>query len=218
MLICCWSVKGGVGTTVVSALLALHHSRDPASGALLIDLQGDGAAALGAAPPDGPGLAEWLAADHDVSPDALTRLESEVRPGLAVVGRGSGELAPLDRLEVLAAELAVGRRTAVVDAGVLATAGPASRLLAAGADRSILVLRPCYLALQRASDLPIRPSGIVLLSEPGRVLGGDDVERVVGAPVVCELAVDPAVARAVDAGLLAARLPRGVDRALGHAA
>ncbi len=218
MLICCWSVKGGVGTTVVSALLALHHSRDPATGAVLVDLQGDGAAALGAAPPDGPGLAEWLAAGDDVPPEAVTRLESEVRPGLAVLGRGTGELSPLERLELVAAELAVARRTAVVDAGVLTAAGPASRLLAAAADRSILVLRPCYLALQRASDLLVRPSGVILVAEAGRVLDADDVERVVGAPVVCELAVDPAVARAVDAGLLTARLPRGIDRALGHAA
>ena len=218
MLICCWSVKGGVGTTVVASLLALRHGRDPVTGAVLVDLCGDAAAALGAPPPEGPGLAEWLAAGSDVGPAALARLETEVRPGLSLLGRGSGPLEPLDRLESLAADLAVSDRTAVVDAGVPADAGSAGHLLAAAADRSILVLRPCYLALRRAADLAVRPSAVVLVAERGRVLGAEDVEAVVGAPVVCELAVDPAVARAVAAGLLASRLPRGVDRALDHAA
>jgi Subunit ChlI of Mg-chelatase len=41
-----------------------------------------------------------------------------------------------------------------------------------------------------------------------------NVERAVGVPVVTQLDLDPAVARAVDAGLLAARLPRLLQRQL----
>jgi len=216
MLICCWSVKGGVGTTVVAALLALRHSRR--TSALLIDLGGDAAAALGVAPPDGPGLAEWLDAGDDVGPAALRRLEGDVRPGLGLLGRGQGPLEPLARLELLAAELAVDERATVVDAGLVDGSVSGTRLLAADADQSILVMRPCYLAMRRAAELPVRPSGVVVVSEPGRVLGAQDVEAVVGAPVVCELATDPAVARAVDAGLLVSRLPKGLDRAIDHAA
>jgi hypothetical protein len=59
---------------------------------------------------------------------------------------------------------------------------------------------------------------VVLLTEPGRSLSRHDVEDCIGAPVVAEVAVDPAVARAVDAGLLASRLPRGLERELGRAA
>ena len=44
------------------------------------------------------------------------------------------------------------------------------------------------------------------------------VEDYLGAPVVAEVGVEPAVARAVDAGLLATRLPRSLERALGRAA
>jgi hypothetical protein len=58
----------------------------------------------------------------------------------------------------------------------------------------------------------------VLLAEPGRALDATDVESVIGAPVVAQVSVDPAVARAVDAGLLASRLPRGLERALRGAA
>jgi hypothetical protein len=54
----------------------------------------------------------------------------------------------------------------------------------------------------------------VLIREPGRALHAADVERAVGVPVVAELDLDPAVARAVDAGLLAARLPRSLQRRL----
>src|SRR3954447_24799627 len=59
MLVACWSVKGGSGTTVVSAALALAVA---ATGhdALLVDMGGDVPAALGVPEPAGPGLADWL--------------------------------------------------------------------------------------------------------------------------------------------------------------
>jgi hypothetical protein len=63
-----------------------------------------------------------------------------------------------------------------------------------------------------------RPTGIVLVTEPGRALGARDVERAIGAPVVAEVPYDPAVARAVDAGLLATRLPGSIARPLRGAA
>lgn len=56
------------------------------------------------------------------------------------------------------------------------------------------------------------------MTEPGRALDRTDVETVVGAPVQAEVPLDPAVARAVDAGLLASRLPRGLERALRRTA
>jgi len=91
-------------------------------------------------------------------------------------------------------------------------------VLAAAATVSLLVIRPCYLALRRASVAPITPSGVVVVHEPGRALGADDVEDVLGVPVVAEVPYDPAVARAVDSGLLAQRLPRGLERSLRDAA
>ncbi len=70
----------------------------------------------------------------------------------------------------------------------------------------------------RALAAPLRPSGVVLVSEPGRALGAKDVEDVLGVPVRAEVTVEAAVARAVDAGLLASRLPRSLERALRRAA
>lgn len=214
MILACWSSKGGSGTTVVAASLALLLSRRGGA-AVLADLAGDAPAALGMAEPVGPGLAGWLSAAAEVPPDALARLEVPAQGGLSLLPRGQGPLAG-DRADVLAALLTADPRPVVVDCG--ADPSGAARTLAAGATRSILVTRACFLSLRRALTAPIRPSEVVLLTEPGRSLTRLDVEDCIGAPVVAEVAVDPTVARAVDAGLLATRLPRGLARELGRAA
>ena len=233
MLIACWSPKGGCGTTVVSAALALVLAGEGPT--LLADLAGDVPAVLGVPDPAGPGLLHWLRAGADVDVDALARLEIDAAPDLRLLPAGveapataagtpggdprewSGDddLDPA-RAPVLAAALAGDHRPVVADCG-RADAG-AGLALAAGAGLSLLVLRPCYLALRRALAAPIRPSGVVLVTEEGRSLTRRDVEEVLGVPVRAEVARDPAVARAVDAGLLASRVPRGLERSLRSAA
>lgn len=75
-------------------------------------------------------------------------------------------------------------------------------------DETYLVLRgPCYLGLRRALESGYRPDGVILLREPGRSLGPDDVRDVLGVRVVAELEVSPQWARAIDAGLLEHRRP-----------
>ena len=95
---------------------------------------------------------------------------------------------------------------------------PAGLAVAASASLSLLVLRPCYLALRRALASPLRPSGVILVDEPGRSLGRADVEEALGVPVQARVAWDPTVARCVDAGLLGGRVPRALERALRQAA
>ncbi len=126
---------------------------------------------------------------------------------------------------MLAGVLAGESRSVVVDAGVAEwtessehSDDSARSVLAAAAGTSLLVTRPCYLSLRRAVAAPLQPTGVVLLVEPGRALDRHDVEEVVGVSVVAEVQLDPAVARAVDAGLLVTRLPRSLERALGRAA
>lgn len=205
----CWSAKGGSGTTVVSAALALVLShRHPA---LLVDLAGDSPAALGLAEPSGPGVADWLASST-ADAAALHRLAVTATDALQLLPRGTTAVGH-DRLADLVEALA-GHIEVVIDAG---TGVPPPALVAA-ATHNLLVTRPCYLALRRAVAMGVQPSGIVLVGEPGRALTARDVERSLGAPVVAELQYDPAVARAVDAGLLAARLPRSLAHSLRSAA
>lgn len=216
MLIALWSVKGGSGTTVVSVALAGMLARQSSAGSLLADFGGDVPAVLGMAEPPGPGLGEWLASGSEVPADALSRLEISGPGGLRVLPSGSDAAAVPGRAEVLTAILAADPRPVVADCGT----GPvcAGLALAAAASASLLVLRPCYLSLRRAVQAPLRPSAVILVSEPGRSLGRSDVEGVLGVPVRAVVGIDPAIARAVDSGLLASRLPRGLERALRHAA
>jgi MinD-like ATPase involved in chromosome partitioning or flagellar assembly len=219
VLIACWSVKGGAGTTVVAAGLAATLARSSPVGAVVADLAGDVPAVLGLAEPSGPGLSEWLAAGDEVPLDALVRLEVDAGHGLAVLPTGSdpeGLRGPGERGAVLAGMLAADARPVVADCG--RDPAGAALAVAAGAGTSLLVLRPCYLSLRRAVAAPMRPSGVVVVSEPGRALGADDVEEVLGVPVRARISVDPAIARAVDAGLLAGRLPRGLAHPLRRAA
>jgi hypothetical protein len=216
VLIACWSPKGGSGTTVVSAGLALVLARHTGA-AVAADLTGDLPAALGVAEPSGPGLAEWLAAGASVPPDGLRRIEVAAASGLALlpwcgapggVGAESGGTGG----EALAGALGADGRAVVVDCG-RADRGPGFAV-AAEATRSLLVLRPCYLALRRAVAAPLRPSGIVLVEEPFRSLRRHDVQDALGVPIVAVVDWDATIHRAVDAGLLAGRLPRPLERAL----
>jgi hypothetical protein len=230
VLVTLWSVKGGSGTSTVAAGLATvasRSSRGPGTGStLLVDLAGDQPSLLGLPVPTGPGALDWLATDGGDA-DALRRLEvaSDVGPALVPAGTATewGEGRPGHLVEVLVAD----GRTVVVDAGtVVGTATPAARDDRAGLARSLadagtslLVVRPCYLALRRAvawlsSPEAVRVDGVVLVEEPGRALDATDVARAVGVPVRATVPIDPAVARAVDAGLLTVRLPRSFGRAL----
>jgi hypothetical protein len=78
--------------------------------------------------------------------------------------------------------------------------------------RLFCVLRPCYLHLRHYLASPVKANGIVLVNEPGRSLTRRDVEDVTGVPVVHEVTIDPAVARAIDAGIFGARLARSLQR------
>ena len=230
LMICCWSSKGGSGTSVVAAALAVAAARRP-HGSLLVDLCGDQPAVLGRSEPGGPGVLDWLTDGVDAPPDALGRLEIDVIPGLRLLPAGSADEPGMvddrggssgnrdrDRREqtaLLVNLLSSQQRQVVVDAGrVDGNPTTGARMLATSAAISLLVVRPCYLALRRAVASGVRPTAVVVVTEPWRALTSTDVADVVGAPVVAEIAVEGSVARAVDAGLLATRLPRLLDRAL----
>lgn len=210
MLIACWSVKGGVGTTVMAAAMAVSAARHGPT--LAVDLAGDLPGCLGVAEPVGPGVSEWLSAGPEVPPDALHRMQEPLAVNLSLLARGRAPQ-PAQRAGALVQLLAASGATVVVDCGRLddahANESQAVALtVAAEADRSLLVTRLCFLALRRAGRAPLRPSGVVVVRDPGRALTVADAETTIGAPVVADVAVDPAVGRAVDAGLLTTRLPR----------
>ncbi len=100
----------------------------------------------------------------------------------------------------------------LVDCGT--ASDPASRAVVEVADASVVVLRGCYLALRRAVHGPALASttAAVLLEEAGRTLSANDVSEVFDLPVLARVPVKPVIARAVDAGVLATRLPEPLAR------
>jgi hypothetical protein len=204
----CWALKGGSGTTLIAAALALSIRTD----SLLVDLDGELPMVIGGPEPVGQGVADWLASDAPAS--ALAHLAVDIDRTTRLIPRGTAVPdAHDDRWQDLRAWLAT-QGSVVIDAG---TGAPPAALVGDGV-RSLLVTRNCYLALRRAALASCRPDGVVLVKEPGRALGKRDVEHSVGAPVIASVSIDPAVSRSVDAGLLVSRLPRLLTRDLRGAA
>ena len=224
MVVACWSVKGGSGTTVVAAALAAVLGRRGDGPSLLVDLEGDAPTVFGVPEPDGPGVADWLAAGDAVGLGAIERLQRPVADGVELLARGRRSPVGVERGRRLGGHLAGLDRPVVIDVGRLASPPSGGdvdetlRALVECADRSWLVTRACFLSLRRALSVGRRPDGVVLVEEEGRALGRTDVEDVLGVPVVATVPVDASVARAVDAGLLVARLPVAIGRPLAAAA
>jgi hypothetical protein len=209
-----WSVKGGQGVSVTAACLALSLAESGGT-ALLVDLCGDAPPILGVADGGGPGLGEWLASPPEVGAESLDHLAREVGSGVRLLPAGAVEVhRGSPRWHDAARHLAGLPLPVVVDAGSL----PVPPALLAGHCRSVLVIRPCYLALRRAVRSAQRIDCVILLDEPGRVLRRRDVESCLGVPVAAEVMIHPSVARAVDSGLLASRRHGSVQRFVRAAA
>jgi hypothetical protein len=218
MLLALWSPKGGSGTSVFAAACAVVLARGPAGGCRVADLAGDQPAIFGLAGEPELGLLDWLDAGVEAPTDALDRLLVEVAPGVGLLAAGSTERALRPRAEAEAgAALAVALRDAPVP--VVADCGgasdPAARAMVEVADVAVVVVRGCYLTLRRAVRAPVLTStmGAVLVDEPGRSLTRREIADVLGIPVLARVPVRDAVSRAVDAGVLAARLPDVLGRA-----
>lgn len=195
MIILCRSVKGGSGTSVTTAALALLLAARHRGGGHVVDLCGDLPAVLGIAEPDGTS-------------------GCEVNSALQLLPRRVDNHTTETFWLSLATELQSLRGPVVVDAGCLTVGKPLVDVAAA----SYLVTRPCYLALRRATHTiqrgDVSVDGCILLNEPGRALTANDVSAVLKTPVRAQLPVDSAISRAVDAGLLAHRVPRTLDEGL----
>lgn len=216
MLICFWSPKGGSGTSVVAAATALTLAhRAPAR---LADLAGDQPAMLGLATEPTPGLFDWLRAGPQAPTDALDRLGIEVAAGLTLLPAGRGPIgaAPPEAGAALAVALHSAERSTICDAGRLDHAATAA--CAEVADANVVVVRGCYLALRRAvyHEAIELATGAVLIAEHGRSLGTRDVEDVLGIPVLATIEARSSTARAVDAGVLATRMPDVLARPVRH--
>ena len=218
MFTLCHAAKGGSGTTVVTALTALAH-RGPT---LLLDLDDEAPIVLGTADSERPGVADWL--DSDAPLDHLDDLVVEIDDSTWLLPtRCSGNDArswglPLDDLARWMQLASWSRSWAARREGVVLVDAGTQRIpdeFAGACDHRWLVTRSCYLSVRSASTSTIESTGVVVVREPGRALGDEDIARSVRAPVVATVAWDPSIARSVDAGLVSvSRVHRGTARTL----
>lgn len=206
-----WSAKGGVGTSVTAAAVALRAAATNSSPPLLVDLAGDQPLCLGLTQASGPGVAEWSHAGRSARPDSLARLIEPCPGGIDLLARGQGPIEP-DRMALLIQLLAVQHRPVIIDAGLLPGSVAATQVVLA-ARWSLMVTRNCFLAAVHSSHCAVLPTGVILINEAGRALTTPDLAGAIGAPVAAEIEIDPAIARATDAGTLIHRLPRSLSAA-----
>ena len=187
MIIALSSPKHGTGVTTTAAMTALTLATTGPT--VLIDLAGDQHAALG--------LSDPQAHQAVAVTDDLRLIDAS-------------DLSPDEQARIVT-DTAENGDHVVIDAG---DADHPIHDLLPDNTRRIWVLRPCYLALRRAMACTRRPDSIIVVREPQRALNSLDVEAALGITVEATIDIDPAIARMVDAGLLAARIPRSAAHAL----
>lgn len=200
---CIYSHKGGQGvTTIAAATAALINNRHHHT--LLIDTGHDLAAVLGQREPTGPGLTDYLA-DTTIT---LTDITTSISEGLDLIHSGNGPRQFDTSTYVLTTGGLDHYDHVIIDAA------PDAHPWVRHANVSVMVTRPCYLALRHANGHARRPDHVVVVNEPGRTLNFADIAAVTGRPVTAATCYDPIIARAIDAGILASRLPRSLARDL----
>ena len=220
MLIALWSAKGGSGTSVFTAACAVVLGRDAeqSRGVRVVDLAGDLPAIFGLGADPAVGLADWLAAGPEAPTDALDRLLVEVAPGIGLLprggGRAPGSASPRSRRRARRSRSPSGTASVptLVDCGTaVRSGGPSGRRGRRRRRRRAARLLPR--APARGARLRTRVDDRRgPLEEAGRTLSANDVSEVLDLPVLARVPVKPVIARAVDAGVLAARLPDPLAR------
>ena len=205
------SPKGGTGTSVVAASLAIVSSSS--SPTLLVDLSGDQAAILGLPQPP-IGLSDWA---NGMTYRDFDEIISLCHDNLYLAPTGTFDFETLNAnawdklLRALSLKHSEGCNI-IVDLG-RADIPLALRKIV---DTCYLVTRPCYLALRRAVDLETAFSGVIVVNEPDRVLTSRDVESVLKLKCVAEIPYTSEISRRVDSGLLKSRLPMALQSVLSQ--
>jgi hypothetical protein len=193
------SPKGGNCTTVTTAAFALTSALR-GTPTVLFDLCGDAPAVLGLSEPSSPGINDWLNENGDGTAESLVKLGTPLHNGLVVVHRGARFVEGQPRWQQFAEAISSLPQNVIIDAGT--TFVPEE--VRTAVHTVTMVTRACYLSLRRATHLP-KPHNVVVIKEESRALTVNDVSHVLGVPLRAEIPYNPAISRAVDAGLLPSR-------------
>ena len=213
MIITCWSPKSGSGTSVTAVAMAAISAR-MGKPTVLIDLGGDAAAILGL-PTPALGLGDVIEAH---SSHTLRDVMVRAGEGLHLIASGFTDLpSPYSnrwgRIDQILGEIA-SEHLVLIDAGEFGL----PEWLDSISDSTVVVIRPCYIALRRAAEhnrSDHLADAAIVVTERDRALTARDVSLVLGIPVVAEVPVHPDVSRRVDSGLLNSRVPDHLIDSLG---
>ena len=205
------SPKGGTGTSVVAASLAIVSSSSTPT--LLVDLAGDQAAILGLPQPP-IGLSDWA---NGMTYREFDEIVSLCHDNLYLAPTGTFDFETLNAnaWDKLSRALSLKHSEGC---NVIVDLSRADIPLALRkiVDTCYLVTRPCYLALRRSVDLETAFSGVIVVNEPDRVLTSRDVESVLKLKCVAEIPCTSEISRRVDSGLLKSRLPMALQSVLSQ--
>jgi len=184
------SVKGGAGTSVTAAALAiiLADTYNPTTivAASLADLAEMGSIF-------GTPIGAGAVAIHP-------------RPGVRVI-LGSSPCVPVTGHVIV--DAGTEHRSILDPAPTWADVKRTAFDTWATCEHRIIVARAEYLTLSRivTTNAADTATGVYAVTAPGGALGVSEVEAVTGLPVVSRIDIDGTIARAVDAGVFAERLP-----------
>lgn len=194
------SSKGGNCTTVTATAYSLLQAQR-GTNTVLLDLCGDVPAAVGIGEPSSPGINDWLGESNTSDAQALVKFGTPIVDGLVVVHRGAKFVEGQPRWDALADAIQLLPHNVIIDAGTTFVPEEVRRAMGT----VTMVTRACYLSLRRASHLP-KATNVVIIKEEARALTVNDVSHVLGIPLFAQVPYDPAISRAVDAGLLPSRV------------
>ena len=206
--------KGGVGTTV-TAVRAARQALASGTPVTLVDVTGDMAMVL-RNNADADGISDLLGSEALFSDaqDAVASHLVDVGDGVRLLPRGLGAIDPADRRSWAHVwdALAHDDSHVVIDAGrgdtafnVLDTAGDRQ-----GGLRRVLVMGCGFqdLAHARILEFVFDPDDLVIISDPQRTLGVDDMHNGLGRDDSVVLVMDRRVSTAADSGQLLALTSR----------
>src|SRR5262249_37596951 len=156
-----------------------------------------------------------LEAGVDAPAAALDRIAVPVSSNLTLLPRGLS--LPYDAPPEVGAALGfVLANDPVLTIADLSTASPpVLRAMIEVSDVAVMVVRDSYVALRSALRDPLlaAASGVIAMEETGRALGASEIRDVLGVEVLGVVPVRMPIARVIDAGVLATRMPEPLERA-----
>lgn len=218
MLCGLYSLRRGIGLSVVSALVARSLGRR--CPVLLVDAAGGALAPWGVEEPP-VGIRHIVAAGADAEADVVQRVAVSLSDQVDFLGHGSTQPAPSGSAQSCAPVVTALRadgRTVLVDVGV-ELGGTSSdewdhlrSHLRQRCDRTILVSRLGREDLELVHRGADRPSAVVAVRERGRGCRPRDLADLVGAPLLTTVEVDPALGRSIDCRTFPRVDSRAADR------